>query len=369
MPKHAVVDGSNIATESRAEPSLEQLREAVATFTSEHAFDIVTVIVDASFEHRVAKAEQNAVRAAIDANEIITPPAGVIGRGDTFILQVADRAQAVVLSNDSFQEFHGTFGWLFDEGRLIGGKPIPGVGWIFVPRAPVRGPVSRRAQATAENAEPKQTKPKQTEPKTKSDKKPAKRVAKKVAKTSNARVSTTSEPVGPGSNPRAAWNAFRRRHPEGSMVNATVDEFSSHGAYATSGAMTLYLPLRLLGDPAPQRARDAVTLGQSFRVVIHRYDHERLGIDAGLIALDGSGRRTATKKAAPGKKAAAKKAAPTKAAKTAATKPATGKKAAAKRAAPNKAAKKAAPGKKATAKKAAPTKKAAATRGRATRRR
>ena len=373
MPKHAVVDGSNIATESRAEPSLQQLREAVATFTSEHAFDIVTVIVDASFEHRVAKAEQNAVRAAIDANEIITPPAGVIGRGDTFILQVADRAQAVVLSNDSFQEFHGTFGWLFDEGRLIGGKPIPGVGWIFVPRAPVRGPVSRRARATAENTEPKQTKPKQTEPKTNADKKPtkrvAKKVAKKVAKTSNARVPTTSEPVGPGSNPRAAWNAFRRRHPEGSMVNATVDEFSSHGAYATSGAMTLYLPLRLLGDPAPQRARDAVTLGQSFRVVIHRYDHERLGIDAGLIALDGSGRRAATKKAAPGKKAAAKKAAPTKAAKTAATKPATGKKAAAKRAAPNKAAKKAAPGKKAAAKKAAPTKKAAATRGRATRRR
>ena len=394
MPKHAVVDGSNIATESRAEPSLQQLREAVATFTSEHAFDIVTVIVDASFEHRVAKAEQNAVRAAIDANEIITPPAGVIGRGDTFILQVADRAQAVVLSNDSFQEFHGTFGWLFDEGRLIGGKPIPGVGWIFVPRAPVRGPVSRRARATAENTEPKQTKPKQTEPKTNADKKPTKRVAKKaakkVAKTSNARVPTTSEPVGPGSNPRAAWNAFRRRHPEGSMVNATVDEFSSHGAYATSGAMTLYLPLRLLGDPAPQRARDAVTLGQSFRVVIHRYDHERLGIDAGLIALDGSGRRAATKKAAPGKKAAAKKAAPTKAAKTAATKPATGKKAAAKRAAPNKAAKKAAPGKKAAAtrsaakkaapgkkaaatksaaKKSAPTKKAAATRGRATRRR
>jgi len=393
MPKHAVVDGSNIATESRAEPSLQQLREAVATFTSEHAFDIVTVIVDASFEHRVAKAEQNAVRAAIDANEIITPPAGVIGRGDTFILQVADRAQAVVLSNDSFQEFHGTFGWLFDEGRLIGGKPIPGVGWIFVPRAPVRGPVSRRARATAENTEPKQTKPKQTEPKTNADKKPtkrvAKKVAKKVAKTSNARVPTTSEPVGPGSNPRAAWNAFRRRHPEGSMVNATVDEFSSHGAYATSGAMTLYLPLRLLGDPAPQRARDAVTLGQSFRVVIHRYDHERLGIDAGLIALDGSGRRTATKKAAPGKKAAAKKAAPGKkaaATKSAAKKTAPGKKAAATKSAANKTA----PGKKAAAKKAvakktaltkkaavtksaakktAPTKKAAATRGRATRRR
>ena len=50
MPKHAVVDGSNIATEGRSEPSLKQLREAVVAFKDEYAFDIVTVIVDASFE-------------------------------------------------------------------------------------------------------------------------------------------------------------------------------------------------------------------------------------------------------------------------------------------------------------------------------
>ena len=31
------------------------------------------------------------------------------------------------------------------KGRLVGGKPVPHVGWVFVPRAPVRGPVSRRA--------------------------------------------------------------------------------------------------------------------------------------------------------------------------------------------------------------------------------
>jgi hypothetical protein len=49
------------------------------------------------------------------------------------------------MSNDSFQEFHAEHPWLFDEGRLIGGKPIPGVGWIFTPRLPVRGPRSRAA--------------------------------------------------------------------------------------------------------------------------------------------------------------------------------------------------------------------------------
>ena len=154
MPSgHAIVDGSNIATEGRSEPSLQQLDEAVTQFIAEYDFERVTVIVDASFEHRVAKSERPAARQAIDDNEIITPPAGVIGRGDTFILQVADRANAVVLSNDSFQEFHGTHEWLFDEGRLIGGKPIPGVGWVYVPRAPVRGPVSRRARAQADEAD------------------------------------------------------------------------------------------------------------------------------------------------------------------------------------------------------------------------
>lgn len=287
MPKHAVVDGSNIATESRTEPSLQQLREAVAKFKAEYAFEIVTVIVDASFEHRVAKAEQKAARAAIDTNEIITPPAGVIGRGDTFILQVADRAQAVVLSNDSFQEFHGAFEWLFDEGRLIGGKPIPGVGWIFVPRAPVRGPVSRRARATAEGGESKRTEAKK-QPVKKATKKTVKKATKKTPATTRDHALEAAASTSPGSNPRAAWEAFRSRHPEGSRVKATVEEFSSHGAYAASGEMTLYLPLRLMGDPAPARVRDVVTIGQSRSFIIHRFDEGRLGIDAGIIAFEGS---------------------------------------------------------------------------------
>ncbi|MGH9100144.1 MAG: hypothetical protein ACRDV8_07940, partial [Acidimicrobiales bacterium] len=50
-----------------------------------------------------------------------------------------------------FQEFHGEHPWLFDKGRLVGGKPVPGVGWIFTPRIPVRGPKSRRAQSKAKD--------------------------------------------------------------------------------------------------------------------------------------------------------------------------------------------------------------------------
>ena len=360
MPKHAVVDGSNIATEGRSEPSLAQLREAVTAFRDEFAFDIVTVIVDASFEHRVAKSERKAARAAIDANEIITPPAGVIGRGDTFILQVADRADAVVLSNDSFQEFHGTFSWLFDDGRLIGGKPIPGVGWVYVPRAPVRGPVSRRARAKADD-----------------DKKPAASTAKRAAKKAAKKVAKAAKKVGrgkaaapasPGANADNTYSAFRKRHPLGARVKATVEEFSSHGAYAKAGDVTIYLPLRLMADPPPRRARDVVSVGESRRFTIHRYDDDRQGIDAGIIPFTGSsdqtdaptessGNQTPRKGTTVAAKKAAKKATKKSAKKAPARKAA--KKAPAKKAAKKAPAKKAA--KKAPAKKAAKktTKKAA----------
>ena len=114
-PRHLVVDGSNIATEGRSLPSLQQLDEAVRAILAERSFDSVTVIVDATFAHRIEDPEKPDFEEAVDAGEIIMPPAGVVGRGDAFILMVAEKADAAVLSNDSFQEFHGEHQWLFDE--------------------------------------------------------------------------------------------------------------------------------------------------------------------------------------------------------------------------------------------------------------
>src|SRR3954453_13944175 len=142
---HVVVDGSNIATEGRSTPSLKQLDEAVRAFLAERPHAICTVVVDATFEHRIDASEKQMYDEALAANELLTPPAGSIGRGDKFILEIADRVGATVFSNDSFQEFHGEYEWLFDEGRLIGGKPVPGAGWGFVGGPPVRGPKSRIA--------------------------------------------------------------------------------------------------------------------------------------------------------------------------------------------------------------------------------
>ncbi len=146
--RRIIVDGSNIATEGRSLPSLAQLDEAIHTFLDEYGgFTTadVTVVVDASFGHRIDPSERPAFEEAILHGEIVTPPAGAIGRGDGFILRIAEKSGALVLSNDSFQEFHAERPWLFDEGRLIGGKPVPGVGWVFTPRTPVRGPKSRSA--------------------------------------------------------------------------------------------------------------------------------------------------------------------------------------------------------------------------------
>src|SRR3954464_971276 len=142
---HVVVDGSNIATEGRSLPSPRQLDEGVRAFLSERPHDVCTVVVDATFEHRIDGSEKAMYDEALAANELLTPPAGSIGRGDKFILEIADRVDATVFSNDSFQKFHGEYEWLFEEGRLIGGKPVPGVGWVFIERTPVRGPRSRMA--------------------------------------------------------------------------------------------------------------------------------------------------------------------------------------------------------------------------------
>lgn len=160
-----VVDGSNIATEGRSTPSLAQLDEAVREFREQFPGKQVIVVVDATFGHRVDSSERAAFDEAVAHGEVVSPPAGAIGRGDAFLLRVAERVGAMVLSNDSFQEFHGEHPWLFEEGRLMGGTPVRGVGWIFTPRTPVRGARSRAAVAAENKATPPPVKPAKKEAK------------------------------------------------------------------------------------------------------------------------------------------------------------------------------------------------------------
>jgi hypothetical protein len=286
-----VVDGSNFATEGRIIPSLTQLDEAVRAFLEEHPGAEMIVVADASFEHRVATNERARFKEAELAGEIVTPPAGAVGRGDAFILKIADRIKGVVLSNDSFQEFHEEYPWLFDEGRLIGGKPVRGVGWVFTPRLPVRNtktsrPVKKLSVTLSDGAKPsigttltpvKSTKAVSKKSAAKTTKAPAKSVRKarkvddahmsddpsvrKVAKRVPAMKKTSEKPVTPVKktatkatkkaskatvaapepavalrrgrhpvNPEADFILFRAAHRLGSRVEGEVTAFTSHGA-------------------------------------------------------------------------------------------------------------------------------------------
>jgi hypothetical protein len=261
---HVVVDGSNLATEGRTFPSLEQLDEAVRAYASEDPGASIIVVVDATFEHRVGDAEREEVREAMLNGEVISPPAGAIGRGDAFVLRIAERTGATVLSNDSFQEFHGEHPWLFDDGRLIGGKPVPGVGWIFTPRLPIRGPKSRAATADARAKKDPESAPAKAAELAKAAKKAARKgtKARKSAPTLAPPVDT-SWPITPAAPPpgRARLNPVFS-----SAVDEAVEEAlhppepeKSRGTAKKSAAAKKAAPekrARTKKD-APSRAADA----------------------------------------------------------------------------------------------------------------
>src|SRR3954454_10566326 len=232
MAEHFVIDGSNLATEGRTEPSLAQLRAAVNAFRDEHPGAVATVVVDASFEHRIDPSERSAFSKIEAEGHVVSPPAGAVGRGDGFLLQISNRTGATVVSNDSFQEFHAEYEWLFEPGRLIGGKPVPGVGWIFSLRRPVRGIVSRKTIQKA----------KQDDKAAKPDKKVQQAIAEATASamegdsTKRRRrrggrgrsTGKTEESEPEAVNEPATFLQFVIDHRLGTEVSGEVDSFASH---------------------------------------------------------------------------------------------------------------------------------------------
>jgi hypothetical protein len=312
MPHHVIIDGSNLATEGRTAPSLKQLNEAIDAYRSDFPTTLITVVVDATFGHRIDPKEVAEFERAIETNAFVAPPAGAVGRGDGFILSIANKAKATVLSNDSYQEFHGEYAWLFEEGRLVGGKPVPHVGWVFVYRTPVRGPVSRRSV--------KEQKVVDKSPRRRS---PATNLTDLPAISANApmpvpksappgAVMPAPKPVAPKTvNDLMAFLSFVEHHPVGTSVEAVVDSYSSHGAYVLIGEAHGYVPLRLMGDPAPRSARDAMTLGDAVTLVVSSFDAKRRSIDLSVLSMAPDAKPAEPKKAA--KKATAKAEKPAKA--------------------------------------------------------
>ena len=328
-----VVDGSNIATEGRSLPSLAQLDDAVTALLAEYEIESLTVVVDATFAHRIDASERTQYDEALEAGELIAPPAGTVGRGDAFILQVAERAEATVFSNDSFQEFHGEYPWLFDADRLLGGKPVSGIGWIFIKRIPVRGPKSRQSGAKSRRGKSKlRTKGKTSQrpapatdiidditsgkrpsgsgkkksgsgnkrkakapsgrrkknkPNSKQSAQPSNEIKKAQKKRRRDNKSAKSAGV-EKSNDARSFLEFVSTYSIGDIADCVVERFASHGCYAKTGSAICYLPSRSMGDPAPAKARDVVSIGQALRVKVVSYDPSRRGIN---VALESVGRK------------------------------------------------------------------------------
>ncbi len=291
MADHFVIDGSNLATEGRTEPSLAQLEEAVAAFRAEHPGAVATVVVDASFEHRIDPSERAAFAKTEAAGEVVSPPAGAVGRGDGFLLQIADRTGGTVLSNDSFQEFHAEYEWLFEPGRLIGAKPVPGVGWIFSLRRPVRGIVSRKTVQKAKQETKADTKVKKAIAEaTASALQPdaPKRRRRRGGRGRSSRGTTTpankanDKPEPEAVNEPAAFLRFVIDHRLGTEVSGTVDAFASHGAFVNVDGVRCYVPLSAMGNPQPNRARDVLTKDETRTFVVQAVDAPRRGIELGL---------------------------------------------------------------------------------------
>lgn len=356
MARHVIVDGSNIATEGRSKPSLKQLSDAVTAFMAENPKDLITVIVDATFGHRIDKKEVAEFDEAVNNNELVAPPAGTVGRGDAFVLSIAQKVKGSILSNDSYQEFHADYPWLFEDGRLIGGKPVPHVGWVFVNRTPVRGEKSRRATSAAKgDAKKKSAKPSAAAMKPMPVPKapppgavmPKKKEPAPVAKKPKAQDAGSGRTV----NEILPFLQFVENHPVGAVVTGKVESYSSHGAYVDLGSVRGYVPLRLMGDPPPRSAREVMGLGQDVTLEVVSVVASRRSIDlkpstgkapaAKKTAKKTAEKKTAEKKTAAKKPAVKKVVAPKKAAvqKTAAPKKVAVKKVAApkKTAAPNKA--------------------------------
>ena len=247
---------------------------------------MITVVVDATFGHRIDKKEVAEFDEAVAHNELVAPPAGAIGRGDAFVLSIANKVGARILTNDSFQEFHGDYPWLFDEGRLIGGKPVPHVGWVFVERLPVQGPgraarpqrAARRAAATPRPGPParrarrpasrcpcrRRRRPARRRPEPPADRPQQPRRPRRRRGAERRRRASGRSPV----NDLLPFLDFVEHHPVGSSVNGVVESYSSHGAYVSIGDVRGYVPLRLMGEPPPRSAREVMQLGDAVTLVV-----------------------------------------------------------------------------------------------------
>ena len=157
-----------------------------------------------------------------------------------------------MLSNDSFQEFHAEHPWLFDEGRLIGGKPVPRRRLDLHPAESRSGARSRRrpdqegrrAVAAGRRAQP-----------------PSRDARRARHEARRARSAQSAAPSGAGNKKAAArgarWRHRPRRGPAGagSKPVSSRDEARSPDRAGSGEGQPERRQLRRSAEPRRQPAR------------------------------------------------------------------------------------------------------------------
>ena len=193
---------------------------------------------------------------------------------------------------------------------------MPHVGWVFVERLPVRGPKSRQAVKVANQTLARRRRVPHAAPDRRwrigrclsrrrrlpAQRRRAKAKVKRAAAETAAVVAAAAATVDNGAQhaSRESVNGllpfldFVEHHPIGTGCTVVVESYASHGAYARSGDVLVYVPLRLMGDPPPRSARSALKIGEAVAVVIVGYVPERRSIDAALVSASDVAARAQT---------------------------------------------------------------------------
>ena len=209
----------------------------------------------------------------------------------------------MILSNDSFQEFHGQYTLALRRGsphrRQAGARPrlgLPAPHPRPRPGQPPLGEGGPHGPAHRPSSQPDRGGPAAGAGATpRSGGRPSSsaaggrsrsgRAPRPSARRRRAAAQPRSAPAGQAQ--RAAERPAARSSTSSAPIRSapTVDgdrrsSFSSHGAYAMVGDVRCYVPLKAMGDPAPRRARD---------VLSHRRDADRspsTSIDAPRRGID-----------------------------------------------------------------------------------
>ena len=97
-----------------------------------------------------------------------------------------------------------------------------------------------------------------------------------------AQPGTRDEPPLPALNEPMTFLTFVANHPIGSTFKGTVSAFTSHGAHIDVDGMKAHVPLSLLGRPAPGKARDVLSKGETRDFVLVSLDAPRRRAEVAL---------------------------------------------------------------------------------------